>query len=542
MAGKPSYEELEQEIKDLKISLRKSQCPDDLFGRSDTYKLAFENSNIGVCFVDLQGNFLKVNPEFASILGYSVGEIEKLNVATVSSKEYLVESLDYMNRAIRKEISSFSFEKKYIRKDGQLITCSIKSSLVCDEKDVPQYFITHIVDITEIQKAEDAILKNEKHLRTIFQAMSEGFSIQDVICDEYGNPCDLRFIDANPAFEQQTGLKNDETLGHTLLELFPDSEKYWVERYGKVGLTGEPTTFEAIFGPLSIYYQVNAFQTKPGQFGVMFTDINERKLAENVLKEKNEEIEAKIKEVNKVNELLLKAKEKAEESDRLKSAFLANMSHEIRTPMNGILGFADLLKTPNLTIDSKKQYFEIIEKSGARMLSIIDDIVDISRIESGMMDVNLKELNINEHMEYIQTLFKPEIEEKGIQFRWTNSDANSDTIITNDSEKLYAILTNLVKNAVKYTDKGFVEFGYCEKGEDIEFYVRDSGLGIRKDRQKAIFERFMQADINDEQARQGAGLGLSISKAFVEMLGGKIWVESELGKGSVFYFTLPSKK
>lgn len=248
---------------------------------------------------------------------------------------------------------------------------------------------------------------------------------------------------------------------------------------------------------------------------------------------------------------LLKAKEKAEESDRLKSAFLANMSHEIRTPMNGILGFSELLKEPDLTGGQQLEYIRIIEKSGKRMLNIINDIVDISKIEAGLMKIDSKESDINEQIEYIYTFFKPEVEAKGMKLFFKNPLSAKESIINTDREKLYAILTNLVKNAIKYTTKGSIELGYqlkIEKESDntdkkgnivLEFYVKDTGIGIPKERQEAIFERFIQADIADKMAYQGAGLGLSISKAYVEMLGGKIWVESEEGKGSCFYFTLP---
>lgn len=236
---------------------------------------------------------------------------------------------------------------------------------------------------------------------------------------------------------------------------------------------------------------------------------------------------------------LVNAMEKAEQSDRLKSAFLANMSHEIRTPMNGILGFAGLLKEPNLTGEEQQKYIRIIEKSGARMLNIINDIVDISKIESGLMKLDMKESNINEQIEYAYTFFKPEAEAKGIKLSFSNTLPQKEAIIKTDREKLYAVLTNLVKNAIKYSKAGAIELGYITKCETLEFYVKDTGIGISKDRQEAIFERFIQADISDKMARQGAGLGLSISKAYVEMLGGKIWVESDEGKGSTFYFTLP---
>jgi CheY-like chemotaxis protein/anti-sigma regulatory factor (Ser/Thr protein kinase) len=207
--------------------------------------------------------------------------------------------------------------------------------------------------------------------------------------------------------------------------------------------------------------------------------------------------------------------------------------------MNGILGFADLLKEPGLTGDEQQEYIEIIEKSGKRMLNIINDIVDISKIEAGLMKPDLNESNINEQIEYVYTFFKPQVKAKGMHLILSNAlPAGQEKIIT-DREKLFAILTNLVKNAIKYSKKGTIEFGCNNKGSFLEFFIRDTGIGIPKDRQHAIFDRFVQADIEDKEAREGAGLGLAISKAYVEMLGGEIWVESEEGKGSAFFFTLP---
>ncbi len=251
-----------------------------------------------------------------------------------------------------------------------------------------------------------------------------------------------------------------------------------------------------------------------------------------------------ITERKQVEQELIIAKEHAEESDRLKSAFLANMSHEIRTPMNGILGFAELLTEPELESEKQLEYIQIIQRSGVRMLNIINDIVDISKIESGLIEVKLAESNINEQIEFIYTFFKPEVEKKGIQLSFRNSLPAKEAILKTDREKLYAILTNLIKNAIKYTNEGSIEFG-CEVVETrhalslLKFYVKDTGIGIPLDRQEAIFERFIQADFTDKMARQGAGLGLAIAKAYVEMLGGKIWVESKEGIGSTFYFTLP---
>jgi CheY-like chemotaxis protein/anti-sigma regulatory factor (Ser/Thr protein kinase) len=207
--------------------------------------------------------------------------------------------------------------------------------------------------------------------------------------------------------------------------------------------------------------------------------------------------------------------------------------------MNGIMGFAELLKENNLSSEQQKDYIEIIEKSGTRLLNIINDIVDISKIEAGQMNVIYSETNVDEQLQYIQTFFNPETQDKGVLLLLKNSFNEEETVIKTDREKLYAILINLVKNAIKYTIKGIIEFGYEKRDDYIEFFVKDTGIGISKNRQEAIFERFIQADFHDKMARQGAGLGLSIAKAYVELLGGKIWVESEPEKGSIFYFTVP---
>lgn len=248
-------------------------------------------------------------------------------------------------------------------------------------------------------------------------------------------------------------------------------------------------------------------------------------------------------ERNELLKELYQAKLTAEDSNRLKTAFLANMSHEIRTPMNGILGFAALLKKSDLTGVEQLEYIRIIEKSGIRMLNIINDIIDISKIEAGLMKVDMAETNINEQVEYIYNFFKPEVEAKEMQLSFKNTLPAKKAIIKTDREKLYAILTNLVKNAIKYARTGTIELGYelVEKQNLVflQFFVKDTGIGIPNNRQKAIFERFIQADIENKKAQQGAGLGLTISKSYVEMLGGTIGVESEEGKGSTFYFTIP---
>ncbi len=232
------------------------------------------------------------------------------------------------------------------------------------------------------------------------------------------------------------------------------------------------------------------------------------------------------------------AKQKAEESDKLKSAFLSNIAHEIRTPMHGILGFAEMLKTVSLTQEQMQEYIAIIEKSSARMLNTITDLIEISRIESGQAEVKLSLVDIGGQMESAYAVFKSEADKKGLQLIFKNTLNIEGMHIRTDREKLDIIITQLLKNAVKYTKKGFIEIGFEQKGDLIEYYVKDTGIGIEKDKQQAIFGRFTQADNSLSKTYEGFGLGLSITKAYVEMLGGTIWVESEPGEGSTFYFTV----
>ncbi len=368
---------------------------------------------------------------------------------------------------------------------------------------------------------EDRIKTQEK-----IQQLSQAVEQSPVIIIITNTKGEIEYV--NPKFSETTGYSFDEAVGHNprmLKSGHTSSEEYkelwqtlaagkeWHGEFNNIKKNGESYWESASISPI-----LNA-QGKTTHYIAIKEDITARK---NVEKE------------------LIKAKEKAEESDRLKLAFLANMSHEIRTPMNGILGFTELLKEPKLSGKEQQEYIEIIEKSGKRMLNIINDIISISKVESGQVEISLSETNVNEQIEYLCTFFKPETTKKGIQLSITNKLPSNKAVLKTDKEKLYAILTNLVKNAIKFTNSGSIEFGCIDRGTDFEFYVKDTGYGISKSHQKMIFDRFRQANETISRSHEGSGLGLAISKAYVEMLGGKIWVDSKIGKGSTFYFTIPT--
>lgn len=236
---------------------------------------------------------------------------------------------------------------------------------------------------------------------------------------------------------------------------------------------------------------------------------------------------------------ILREKEKAEQNDRLKTAFLQNISHEIRTPLNAISGFSDLLDKPGLSEEKRRNFTSIIRQSGNQLLAIVNDILTISALETKQEQLHISVVNINELILNLSTIFYPQALNQNLPLYAKKELSDSQAEIFTDKTKLTQILNNLISNALKFTHQGMVEFGYALKNDLLEFYVKDTGIGINEANQLHIFERFVQADDSIQSNYGGTGLGLSICKGFVELLGGKIWVESKPQKGSTFYFTIP---
>lgn len=293
------------------------------------------------------------------------------------------------------------------------------------------------------------------------------------------------------------------------------------------------------------------------------TDITDRKkteqiLAENraLLKEQNEEYESLNEELREANEQLEKAKEKAEESDRLKTAFLQNISHEIRTPMNAIIGFTEFIENPDLSEEKRKNFTSIIRNSTHQLLAIVNDILTISALETNQVSIKLDKVCVNAIILELLAIFEPQASQQNISIYAQKPLTDEQSEIYTDKTKITQILTNLISNAFKFTHEGFIEFGYNISLETkhassltkLQFYVKDTGIGIDPSLHDKIFEHFHQADISVTKKYGGTGLGLAISKGFVDILGGEIWIESELknnseGKigGTKVYFTIPYK-
>ena len=522
----------------------------------EKFRKSIEFSPIPMAVANINGDLLFLNNQFIETFGYTKEEL----VSIPKWFELVYPDMEYRNSLITQWNRDAEFAIK-----NNIPTPARECFVTCKNGDIKTIentvFITNEIsiglfqDVSERKQAEEKILKQNDYIKMILDNFPIGIATNEIDS--------MKVTYMNRKFSEIYGWPEDDfpNIGDFFEKVFPDIE-YRQHLQTKIladissgdseRMNWDNLKITTKTGGQRIVYAHNIPLFSQNIMVSTVQDITERKHAELLIQEKSEEIAAQNEEMAAQNEELLQtnqelidAKLKAEESDRLKSAFLANMSHEIRTPMNGILGFADLLKAPELSGEEQQAYIKIIEKSGARMLNIINDIIDISKIEAGLMKLDSKESNINEQIEYIYTFFKPEAEAKKLKISFNNALPAKEAVVTTDREKLYAILTNLVKNAIKYTHNGSIEFGYNLKTNnetnELEFYVKDTGIGIPKERHEAIFERFIQADISDKMAYQGAGLGLAISKAYVEMLGGKIRVESEEGKGSCFYFTLPYK-
>jgi len=513
----------------------RKRMEDKLLISEEKYKTIFEQSVVGNLMTSVTDGKMKVNKACCEMLGYSEAELSSLSWQTITNPDDLERDQKIVSSLISGEIITAHWEKRYIHKNGNTVWVDISTRLIYDKENNPLFFNTSLIDITGRKLAEQELLFANKELAHQNREKEKRADELVIANKELLHQNDEKEKRAAELFiaNKELDFQNKEKENRAAELIVANKELDFQNR------EKEKRADELVIANKELLYQ---------------NDLKEKRAAELFLA--NKELDFQNTEKEKRAAELVIAKDQAEQSDRLKSAFLANMSHEIRTPMNGILGFAQLLKEPNLSSEKQIHFLRIIERSGERMLNIINDIVDISKIESHQMEVSISETNINEKIEYLHTFFKPEMDKKSIEFSFKNGLPEKRASIMTDSEKIYAILTNLVKNAIKFCDKGTIEIGYdlvetptlvetqCltslqKPTMSLQFYVKDTGIGIPKDRQEAIFDRFIQVDLVDKMARQGAGLGLSISKAYVEMLGGKIWVESEVGKGSTFYFTLP---
>ena len=384
-----------------------------------------------------------------------------------------------------------------------------------------------LIEVRNKRISEVELKKSQKFLETIIDNIPAMIFVKDTK--------NLKFIIFNKISETILGLKREEVINKSNSEIFAtDSADIFSKEDQKI-----------IEGDCEIIVVEEYFETKNHEKRLFHTKklpiLFEEGKPEYILG-----ISEDITDRNQNEENLRSAKIKAEESDKLKTAFLSNMSHEIRTPMNAIIGFAGLLTDHEITAEEKESYIFQINQNSNALLNLIEDIVDISKIESGQLKINIDECLINKIILGIYSTFSENqqlFSEKNVELKWSMANSNPDFSIRTDTFRLHQILNNLVGNAIKFTEKGSIEFGYILKDSDtILFYVKDTGIGIADDKISYIFDRFGKVESDKSRLYRGAGLGLTISKSLIELLDGEIWVESSLGKGSTFHFTIPINK
>jgi PAS domain S-box-containing protein len=503
---------IKEAIEKSEARREKEKIGEQLRRTLDEYHDLINAMNETVWIIDLNGVLLDVNDTAVKVLGYSRDELIQMGIFGVDN--YLSRNeIEKLVQDMQNEKSQF-FHTWHTTRDGRDIPVEINSSRITYRGNPAILSVAR--DITERIKIED-------RLQLLSRSVEES-PVGIVVTNRDGI---IEYV--NSAFTNISGYVMEEILGKTprILKSGKHSDSFYRKLWktilsGKVWrgeIVNRRKNAELYWTELSISPIIN----KEGEI-THFVSVRED-----------------ITEKRKMIDELVASKEKAEESDRLKSAFLANMSHEIRTPMNGILGFTDLLSEPNLSGEDQEKFISIIQKSGKRMLDTVNNIIEISKIETSQVSITLNEININKHLYTLCSFFEQEATKKGNVLELENLLPKEEAAILLDKVKIDSVLTNLINNAIKFTTEGKIQIGVVRKNEFLQFYVRDSGAGIPENKLGVIFDRFMQAELGISRGYEGSGLGLSIAKSYIEMHGGEIWVESNLGKGTCFFFTIPYK-
>ncbi|NLJ08441.1 MAG: PAS domain S-box protein [Sphingobacteriales bacterium] len=500
----------------MDISLQE-QYKNSLEKAEERYRNIFENLLDVYYESTFEGKILEISPSVYHLLGYTREELIGNNV-----------SMQYKDIAQRNEMINLLSETQSVHnyhitllsKSGKEVEVGIHVTIDTKSREFP-VMRGILRDITELMQMQASLEEREKYYRSLFtNAPSPFFSLNN----------NFYFEEANPAFLEMTGYHYEELLQKSIFDLIPENEhvrldfiRQELEKNRKIdnfelNLVHKDGEIINILLSGNLCIDTHA-DTCISQF--IATNFSQRKLLE-------EELE--------------KAKRKAEESDRIKSAFLANMSHEIRTPMNAIMGFSSLLRDETLTYEERCTYIDIILKRGNDLLQIISDIIDISRIEAGDIRIVIDKIFVNKFLREITGEYVKIKKLKGkdhISIRNSLQSLDDNVYIESDKVRLSQIFENLLSNALKFTQDGYIEIGYEILPGFIEFYVRDTGIGIPPDKHEIIFERFRQATDSQAIDYGGTGLGLAIVKSLVTILGGSLRLDSAVNSGSTFYFTIP---
>jgi PAS domain S-box-containing protein len=485
----------------------------------ERFRKIFEESPFSIIMTAKDFSILRANLSFCKLIGYDEEELKQFTFRNFTHPDHLGVDEVSLLKLIAGEMPVYHTEKRYIRKDGTTVWGSTTVSIIRNNKAEVQFFLVIIEDITSQKKAADEVESSNSLLKATLESTEDGL----LVVDSKGKIVQFnqKFLEMWMIPPEIIAAGEDRITLDFVKNQLAAPEKF-LENVKNLYTDPEATSSDQLdFIDGRIYERYSQPQKINGRsVGRVwsFRDITRQKRAE-----------AEI----------IAAKEKAEESDRLKTAFLHNVSHEIRTPMNAIIGFSTLLNEPDTTEDERYQYTDIIFKSGSQLLSIINDIVDIANVESGQAKINMSEFNLNSTLKGLLDQFSISAKQKNISLSLKTGLPDKDSVIITDNTKLVQVISNLINNSIKFSAKGEIAFGYILKDKFLEFSVKDTGIGIPQEYHSKIFDRFYQVDSAVSRQFGGTGLGLSICKGYVEILGGSIRVESDPQTGTLFVFTIP---
>lgn len=524
------------ELIELNESLRESE---------ETYRMLFESINDSIFASEVLedgtlSNFFNVNEIACKRLGYTREELLSKTLFDIDSDN----SISTVPSRVQKLLESKHtiLETEHVSKDGRIIPVEMSTNVSKIKNKTVIFSLAR--DITERKESEKALNRSRKVLQLFVEKVPASIAMFD---------CDMKYIAYSQRFLIDYGLGERDLTGCSHYDVFPEIPEKWKEIHRRCIAGAIEACEDDVFPRANsktdwVRWAIHPWYETEDKIGgiILFTElITERKEAALLIKEKNDEVEAQNEEYKQINEELFVAKQRAEESDRLKTAFLQNMSHEIRTPMNAIMGFSDLLYDNANDKAKLKSFTNIISQRCNDLLDIINDILDISKIESGQLPVHYEESDLNELFAELNSFFteyQKRIGKEHIKFRLQTFCVNEQNIIITDKVKLKQIFINLISNAFKFTNDGRIECGCrLDDNQNIRFYVSDTGVGIPFDKQQFVFERFTQLQDGTQKYIGGTGLGLPIVKALVGLLGGQVFLESEPHKGSIFSFSIPFK-
>lgn len=500
-------------IKNSDLIKAKIEVEEELVRTQMIFNAFLEYSPVYFFFKDSEARAVKLSNNYKQMLGRPVDELIGKTMDELFPSDLAKAMIEDDIRIIRENVPVRVVEEL----EGRVFETMKFPIKIPGQK---PYLAGFTVDITDRRKAHELIANERMLLRTLIDNLPDMIYVKDKNC---------RKIISNRADVDNIGCQTEaEVLGKTDLELFP----------GEIGQRGYKDDMSLIKHGRKVINVEEDFVDVNGKRRwllttklPLFDDHGQITGIVGIGRDITHSKEAAVE--------LMKSKEKAEESDRLKTAFLHNISHEIRTPMNAILGFSSLLGEEGVDAESHRNYVDVINQSSSQLLGIVSDIIEISNIEVGILKANPALVNLNSLITGLFNQYNPAAVKKGVILRYDTTLSDKDSEIRTDGTKLIQVLSNLLNNALKFTASGSINFGYVLKDNFIEFYVSDTGIGIANDQYMKIFDRFYQIEHTLSRQYEGTGLGLSISRAYVELLGGSIWLKSELEKGTDFYFTIP---